>query len=170
MQTYPMIDLREYTDAHQNLLGHLGKNWPENNSRIIAIDGLDGAGKTTIAHFLAWQLGIAAISTDLFFSCMPNPELKYRDNEIKKILIARNELERVTIIEGVFILKLLERIGYQPEYLVKVQKRDHDTDLFTAQELDAYHSDFEVKRLPDYNFIWESKTRPLTNDDFEGWN
>jgi len=169
MHIYPIVDLREYTDTHQKLLTHLDNNWPKNHSRIIAIDGLDGVGKTTIAHFLAWQLGIAAISTDLFLSSRPNPKLKYRDEEIRKTLVARNELQRVTIIEGVFILKLLERIGYQAEYLIKIEKRNHSTGLFNDKELEAYYSEYEEKHPPDYNFRWESKKRPLTPEGFESW-
>ena len=167
MQFEPICDLRECTGAHRKLLAHLDSNWPENNSRIIAIDGLDGAGKTTIANFLAWQLGIAAISTDLFFSCSPNPELKYRDDEIEGILARRKELERVTIIEGILILKLLKRIGFEAEYLIQIEKRDHSTDLLSKKQLDAYYIEFQAQRLPDYNFRWERIGRPVTAEDFD---
>jgi hypothetical protein len=34
---------------------------------VIALDGVDAAGKSTLARYLAWQLGMPAIETDLYF-------------------------------------------------------------------------------------------------------
>jgi hypothetical protein len=42
---------------------------------LIAIDGVDGSGKTTLGRYLSWQIGASLIETDLFLT---TPEPSYR--------------------------------------------------------------------------------------------
>ncbi|MFZ6845624.1 hypothetical protein [Undibacterium sp. RuTC16W] len=73
--------------------------------RVIAINGSYAAGKTTLARYLAWYFNISLIETDLFFeSGLP---LKYRNEEIERIIFFRLSLPRPVIVEGIAVLELL---------------------------------------------------------------
>jgi 2-phosphoglycerate kinase len=37
---------------------------------LIAIDGADGCGKSSLASWLAWQLGIPAVQLDLYLTSL----------------------------------------------------------------------------------------------------
>jgi 2-phosphoglycerate kinase len=46
----------------EQVLEHLG---PKRAPLLIAIDGADGVGKSSLASWLAWQIGAPAIHLDL---------------------------------------------------------------------------------------------------------
>ena len=55
---------------------------PDRLPLLIAIDGADGIGKSSLASWLAWQLGAPAIYLDLYVIRGSNP-LRWRSDELK---------------------------------------------------------------------------------------
>src|SRR5262245_55834815 len=55
---------------------------------LIAIDGADGIGKSSLASWLAWQLGAPAIYLDLYVIRGSNP-LRWRSDELQSIIHTR---------------------------------------------------------------------------------
>ena len=46
----------------------LGALTPNRLPLLIAIDGVDGGGKSSLASWLAWQLGMPAVQLDLYLT------------------------------------------------------------------------------------------------------
>jgi hypothetical protein len=55
---------------------------------LIAIDGADGVGKSSLASWLAWQLGAPAVYLDLYVIRDSNP-LRWRTDELRRIVNRR---------------------------------------------------------------------------------
>src|SRR5437660_479813 len=55
---------------------------------LIAIDGADGVGKSSLASWLAWQLGAAAVYLDLYIVRGSSP-LRWRSDELRRIVSTR---------------------------------------------------------------------------------
>jgi len=100
------------------LLGKLKQAVPQDRRWfLIAIDGYGDAGKSTIARFLAWQLQIAVLETDLFLSSeaeqgdgrlsLPG---RYRLDDLVRIFEAQRTCEYKLIVEGIGLLKVLKAI------------------------------------------------------------
>jgi len=87
---------------------------------LIAIDGADGVGKSSLASWLAWQLGAPAIHLDLYLVRDSDP-LQWRSDELQRILNTRLvEHEKPVVVEGILILEALGKIGRRPDFLVYV--------------------------------------------------
>jgi uridine kinase len=85
---------------------------------LIAIDGADGIGKSSLASWLAWQLGAPAIPLDLYLVRDSDP-LRWRSDELQRILNTRLvEHVRPVVVEGILILEALDKIGRRPDFLV----------------------------------------------------
>jgi hypothetical protein len=61
---------------------------PDRLPLLIAIDGADGIGKSSLASWLAWQLGAPAIYLDLYVVRGSNP-LRWRSDELQSIIHTR---------------------------------------------------------------------------------
>lgn len=85
----------------------------------IAIDGVDGSGKSTLSRFLAWQLGMPAIETDTIIP-IDSEEPKPESRLLNLLINSRHERNRPLIVEGVFVLCSLGEIGVIPEILIRV--------------------------------------------------
>jgi hypothetical protein len=73
---------------------------------LITIDGSDGVGKSSLASWLAWQLGAPAIHLDLYLVRGSDP-LRWRSDDLR-------------VIEGILILDALDKIGRRPDFLMYV--------------------------------------------------
>lgn len=105
----------------EELLAHvkqaLTPNWLP---LLIVIDGADGIGKSSLASWLAWQLGAPAIYLDLYVIRGSNP-LRWRSDELERIVHTRLvEHAGPLVAEGVLILDALGVIGRKPDFLVYV--------------------------------------------------
>src|SRR5690349_21156831 len=108
--------MMEILAAHESLLIKLRTFVQPWRRLTIALDGRDGAGKSTLGRYLAWQLGIPVIETDLFLD--PDEEqIRYRLFDLEKVIHHRHSLNRPVLIEGVMMLHLLERLGIKTDYL-----------------------------------------------------
>lgn len=87
---------------------------------IIGVDGRWGAGKSSLASWLAWQLEMPAISLDLYIIRDSDP-LKWRYDDLSRVITARLSLRRPVIVEGICICRALRAIGQDPNFLVWVE-------------------------------------------------
>jgi tRNA A37 threonylcarbamoyladenosine biosynthesis protein TsaE len=71
----------------QNELG------PDCKPLLIAIDGADGVGKSSLASWLAWQLGMPVVHFDLYLIRDSKP-LQWRTDELARIIGVR-----ITIVD-----------------------------------------------------------------------
>jgi hypothetical protein len=138
--------LQPIPDA-DDLLTHLRSFCLPWRALTIAIDGRNGAGKTSVARYLAWQLGMPVLETDLWMLKMS--PVTHRTGELKRLIRSRHRRDRPVIVEGVMMLRTLELIGVQPDYFVFVtnvtqesESEDDDSDIGPPPglfgEVDAY--------------------------------
>jgi hypothetical protein len=99
----------------EKLLAHLG---PNRLPRLIGIDGDDGVGKSSLASWLAWQLGAPTVHLDLYLIRDSNP-LRWRTEDLQRVVTTRlDQHEGPLIIEGMMLLEALAGIGRKVDFLV----------------------------------------------------
>lgn len=89
--------------------------------KIIAIDGLNGTGKTTLARFLSHKFNCTLIETDLF---MIRAAVNYRFEDIKNIVDFRIARERPILVEGVAVLRTLQKMNLKPDFHIYWENAD----------------------------------------------
>jgi uridine kinase len=91
---------------------------PDRLPLLIAIDGPDGLGKSSLASWLAWQLGTPAIYLDLYVIKGSEP-LQWRTEELSRVVSERLDNRRKpVVVEGIMILDALRAIDRKPDFLV----------------------------------------------------
>lgn len=86
---------------------------------LIAIDGADGVGKSSLASWLAWQLGMPTIHVDLYLICLQPVEWLTAD--LQRAVDRRLDRKRPVIVEGVLVLDALDQIGRKADFVVYVK-------------------------------------------------
>jgi hypothetical protein len=84
---------------------------------LIAIDGPDGVGKSSLASWLAWQVGAPAIHLDLYLNRDSKP-LSWQVAELRRIVGTRVGRGQPVCGEGIMILDALTAIGRKADFLV----------------------------------------------------
>lgn len=159
----PMIPPLQPIPGADGLLTHLRAFCLPWRALTIAIDGRNGAGKTSLARYLAWQLGMPVLETDLWLSST-SPVI-HRIDELGKLVQSRHERDRPVIIEGVVMLRTLEALGVQPDYFVFVtnearetEPEDDDSDIGPppglSGEVDAYLKERQPAGRADFHLTW----------------
>jgi uridine kinase len=87
----------------------------------IAIDGADGCGKSSLASWLAWQLGAVTIYLDIYVVKDSNP-LAWRVDDLERAMTARLKIGPV-IVEGIMVLDALDCLTRKPDFLIFVNGR-----------------------------------------------
>ena len=87
---------------------------------IIGIDGRSGAGKSSLASWLAWQLGMPSVHLDLYVERDSEP-LSWRYEDLARVITARLALKRPIIVEGICLCQPLQAIDRDPDYWVWVE-------------------------------------------------
>jgi len=121
------------THQHKELVDLLRTKLDLTSQLIIAIDGMMGVGKSSLARYLAWQLNVSVIETDLCRKLKnPNkppysnngsmlietdPELLYR------LFQTRCEMGRSIIIEGINVLQSLEDANITADIYILIGNR-----------------------------------------------
>jgi hypothetical protein len=80
--------------------------------------------------------------------------LAWHVNEIKRILDLQRQLDRPIIIEGVLLLKVLQSIRYEPDFLLFVEKDLHDSTM--QKHTSAYLKTFQPKSKANLLVRWSS--------------
>jgi hypothetical protein len=131
-QWYLRLDSEAIRDAFQpmfksplpgpnELLRHVkDKLGPNRKALLIAIDGADGVGKSSLASWLAWQLGMPSVHLDLYLIRDSKP-LTWMTDEVARLIQTRINLEMPVIVEGIFVLDALDQINLSPDFLIYVR-------------------------------------------------
>lgn len=116
-------------------------------AKLIAIDGRDGAGKTTLGRYLAWYFNVTLIETDLFV--VPNSSFTYRLDEIIRIVNFRLNKPRPVIVEGVAVLDLLKQIGRCADFHIFMRNLEYEGSLALASKLENYELSYNPAVIAD---------------------
>jgi uridine kinase len=103
---------------------------------LIAIDGADGCGKSSLASWLAWQLGMPAIQLDLYITDL-HP-IRWRIDDLARVVAQRIDGRRPVIVDGVLVLDALDNIERKADFLVWVGGGYAESSL--ASEVADYRS------------------------------
>lgn len=132
---------RAFDAAAEELAPHL-VNLP---GKLIAIDGRDGAGKTTLGRFLAWYFNVSLVETDLFLR--EGTGLTYDTDQIDRLIAQRLAIPRPVIVEGLTVLKTLQAINRKPDFLVYVTNSGGSDSESFAEVLSEYESLFSPRSV-----------------------
>ena len=88
---------------------------------IIGVDGRNGAGKSSLARYLGWQLGMPVLETDLWL-------IRERPlyDELRDLVLWRHGRNRPVIVEGIELLDTLEKIGLRLDFLIFVTNESQE--------------------------------------------
>lgn len=148
----------------EDLLTHLRSFCLPWRALTIAIDGRNGAGKTSVARYLAWQLAMPVLETDLWLSS--TSPVTHRVGELKKLIQSRHRQDRPVIIEGVMMLRTLELISVKPDYFVFVTNETRETEpddddedrgppQCLSEEVDVYLRERQPAGRADFHLTWQ---------------
>ena len=118
---------------------------------IIAVDGVDGVGKSTLGRYLAWQLGMPVIETDLFL-IRGSGRLEYHLQSLSDLLEARLERGRPVLFEGVRALRTLRECGKTADFVVWVEQADREGSRSFQSEFADYMAEFQPIQRADVVF------------------
>ena len=149
----PLIAPQTYFEARTRIREALGFPF-ERRPLLIAIDGEDGSGKSSLAAWLSWQLEMPAIHLDVFLIRDSDP-ITWRIPALRAAVDGAQfeERKRPVIIEGVLIRQALSSIYRVPDYSVYVERESHSGNM--QQELSSYIQ--QVKPKADYTLVWSSR-------------
>lgn len=154
-------------DTFESLINHL----EEFREGIIAIDGLHGVGKSTLASKISNRLGLRCLHLDDFLVRHQGAFLDHlRYDELSSALV-----KRPVVVEGVCLLAALQRLAVSSNALVYVKstwRPDQSIVALTPSnearhglrsvdhlsvEVDLYHKTFKPIEKADiiYNAAWE---------------
>jgi len=119
---------------------------------LIALDGVDGAGKSQLGRYLSWQLQMPVIETDLFL--VQGAGLSYRIGELENLVQQRLNRDKPVIIEGVCLLRLLTVLEIKPDYLVWVDQVGYAGSHTLKVLMDEYAAAFSPRERADFVFSW----------------
>ncbi len=113
------------------------------HARLVAIDGRDGSGKTTLGRYLAWHFNCTLLETDLFLvPGQGNP--KYRNDDLARIISGRLNDDSPIIVESVLALDLFDSLGMQRDYWLHITNTKHGG----CEALMTKYIEYETRRKP----------------------
>lgn len=116
---------------------------PNRLALLIAIDGADGVGKSSLASWLSWQLGMPAVQVDLYVTCLE--PIQWLSTDLRRVIARRLDRSRPVIIDGVLVLDALDQIGRKADFLVSVEG---EGGILLASQIASYRS--RQKRAADF--------------------
>jgi ATPase family associated with various cellular activities (AAA) len=120
---------------------------PHRKPLLIGIDGPDGVGKSSLASWLAWLLGMPAVHLDLYLIRGSKP-LGWITAEVDRLIEARLNLARPVIVEGILVLDVLNQITRSPDFLAYVSG---DGGHRLSKRLDEYRLRYDPVKRADYS-------------------
>ena len=116
---------------------------PKRLPLLIAIDGADGIGKSSLASWLAWQLGMPAIQLALYLTSLE--PIQWLTADLRRAVSRRLDRGCPVIVDGVLVLDALDQIGRKADFLAHV---DGGGGSGLAPQIAAYRS----RQKPSANF------------------
>ena len=117
----------------------LAKLITERRARLVAIDGSDGVGKTTLARSIAKLINATAIDLDSYVNKNQGAFVAaLRIDELKQTLEAAFLLGRPAIVSSICIRDALCRAGYHTDLAIYVEKR---SPVGVPQDLDFVYAE-----------------------------
>lgn len=115
--------------------------------KLVAIDGRAGAGKTTLARFLAWYFNSSLVELDLF---LDEGGLVHRNEEIERIAKLRLGLRRPLFVEGLLVLDVLNASHLKPDFIIYVRNKKCPNGLGFGKQLNDYDNRQRPASIADY--------------------
>ena len=134
---------REFDEIAQKLTSLLANLPP----KVVAVGGRSGAGKTTLARFLSWYFNSSLVELDLFLA---EGGRAWRNSEVERIVRFRLDIPRPVIVEGLFVLDVLESIGVRPDYTIYVRNNVYPDGLAFMHESAEYEKRRNVLMVSDH--------------------
>jgi uridine kinase len=116
---------------------------PNRRPLLIAIDGADGIGKSSLASWLAWQTEMPTVHLDLFLTSLY--PIQWLTGDLKRAVDRRLDRKRPVIVEGLLVQDVLDQIGRKADFVVFL-KGDRGTPL--ADQVAQYQK--RQTRKPDF--------------------
>ena len=104
---------------------------------LIAIDGADGIGKSSLASWLAWQTGMPTVHLDLFLTNL-HP-IQWLKPDLKRVVDRRLDRKHPVIVEGLLVLDALEQIRREADFVVLVEGE-------TTSTLETQVAEYQARR------------------------
>jgi len=127
----PTFPVKSAPPAYAAALEHcwIATGYPDRKRCLIGVDGFNGAGKSSFAAWLAWQLGAPCLFLDGFLVPGKSP-LSWRLDEVERLISARLDREKPKpiVVESVFLLDALRQLGRKPDLLIYVESEERDAD------------------------------------------
>ncbi|KAF0190697.1 MAG: hypothetical protein FD165_2485 [Gammaproteobacteria bacterium] len=143
----------EVNESHSHLIKEVQAHLYPWRKRTIGIDGHDGVGKSGLARYIAWELDLPAIETDLLIVRNAKPPA-YRYDDLARLIDARHALNRPVIVEGVFLLHTLCKINVACDFLIYVENEEDNSSLALGDSLEVYDKEFNTKGKANHVFTW----------------
>ena len=146
--------LKDITEQHKRLVAKTWDQLRSWRSFLFAIDGRDGSGKSTLARFLAWQMDMPTIETELLL--VPNQQdlIIYQDDDLRRLIKVRLDNNRPVIVEGIFLLDVLKRIGLEPNYLVYTENQSYEGSNIWQENFAKYDEEYTPRKKAGFVFSW----------------
>jgi pantothenate kinase-related protein Tda10 len=112
---------------------------------LIAIDGPDGVGKSSLASWLAWQVSAPAVHLDLYLNRDSKP-LSWRTEELRRIVGTRLGRGQPVVVEGIMVLDVLTAISHKADFLVYL---DGEGGYTLSERLAAYRARHQPEQRAD---------------------
>jgi hypothetical protein len=122
----------------------------------VAVDGCTGVGKSELGRYLAWKLDMPCIETDMYRIEPGVTYPRYRINELKTVIKSRHELNQPVILEGNFLLRTMEQISIEPDFLIYVKNKRADCGYTSRESWLGYLADYKPERRAHFIFLTDS--------------
>jgi adenylate kinase family enzyme len=113
---------------------------------LIGVDGLDGAGKTSFATWLAWQFAMTVVHLDLYIIKGRRP-IEWSAGDLERAIDARlDNGGRPLVVEGILLLQALNRIKRMPSKVFFVELEGNGGSHSLADELSNYMDQYRPQK------------------------
>jgi hypothetical protein len=141
----------EVTPQHRELVFRLRRFLRPWRPVTISIDGRTSVGKSSLARFLSWQLGVPCVETDLLLQ-EGDERVSHDLSVILQLLIAHYAHKRPVIVEGILVERTLADIGVCPDFAIYVEADGRETSHALRAEFRRYEAAFEPLQRANFRF------------------